>query len=78
MNLEKALDKMKFDIDEGEDDIVSRLVESYKNASSEADFIYTNRHYLDKIDEQRVKEFIEIVGRSKQLTLRELHEAFDY
>ncbi len=76
MDLNEAIIRIGFDIAEGEDEIVDKLVESYNAEKNVTEFVYKNRKYLDMVDESRIEQFIERVGKDKIFTLRALHEAF--
>ncbi len=76
MNLNEAITRIGFDIAEGEEDIVDKLVEEYNTSINESEFVYKNRKYLDMIDESRIEQFIQRIGENKRFTLGRLHEAF--
>lgn len=77
MKLNEAVDKIGFDIREGEDEIVDMLVEAYNAEADKREFVYKSRKYLDKVDNVRIGQFIERIGKSKLFSLLGLHEAFE-
>jgi len=77
MNLNEAVNRIGFDIREGEDEIVDMLVEAYNAEPDKREFVYKSRKYLDKVDEARIGQFIARIGKSKLFVLAGLHEAFD-
>jgi len=77
MNLNEAVDRIGFDIQEGEEDIVDVLVEAYLADDDKREFVYKTRKYLEKVDNVRIGQFIDRIGRSRLFSLVGLHEAFD-
>jgi len=75
MNLTKLNEKINFDITEGEDEIVNKLIDSY-NINTPEEFVYKNRKYLDQISEQRIDQFIEIIGKKNLFILEDLYPCF--
>ncbi len=75
MKLSKLTNHLDFELSEGEDAIVEKLYESYTHNTIE-DFVYLNRHYLDKVSPERIGQFLSLIGEANKFRLQTLHEAF--